>query len=389
MTTAETGTATPTPATLASVHVPAQAPVQASDGLRRLRSWITAQGLQSIDPGQAIRDEFQRTALSATVRRLFFFGVESSLTRYSARELLQFQLIISGDFSVYFARITWSRAVVEDDGPVLQALADSGMVDEQVAWTTDLPATADGLQGEELHVWRLLQCRRDPRAFQVDWLWAIPESLPRVGAALVLTVLPQRPDCAQSIGQWLQRRPDALASVETDDLLAVLVAVSAEHPQTTLAPFAGWYADRTVAAAAEWHLEHGEPGAAIELCRSIRPFGPCLDQARLIAGIASCDVGDLDQAHDLWKALPPGVPADALCLRLAAVRPSVITDEGVEALARRVPGDRPQTFFAAVKLLIERRCLATARAVCDARAGEFSDQPEIQALIAAVAGARG
>ena len=374
--------------TTADTAPAAQAPVSATDGLRRLRSWITAQGLHSTDPGQAIRDEFQRTALSATVRRLFFFGVESSLTRYSARELLQFQLIISGDFSVYFARITWSRAVVEDDGAVLQALADSGMVDEQVAWTTDLPATADGLDGEELHVWRLLQCRRDPRLFTVDWLWAIPESLPRVGAALVLAVLPQRPDCAKSIGQWLQRRPDALASVETDELLSALVAVSAEHPQTTLAPFAGWYADRTVAAAAAWHLEHGEPGAAIELCRSIRPFGPCLDRARLIAGIASCDLGDLDQAQDLWRAMPSGIQTDALCLRLAAVRPAVITDDEAEALARRVPADRPQTFFAAVKLLIDRRCLAKARAVCDKRGHEFSDQPEIQALVAAVAGAR-
>ena len=123
MTTADT---VPAPVIQAPVQAPIQAPTHATDGLRRLRSWITAQGLQSADPGQAIRDEFQRTALSATVRRLFFFGVESSLTRYSARELLQFQLIISGDFSVYFARITWSRAVVEDDGAVLQALADSG-----------------------------------------------------------------------------------------------------------------------------------------------------------------------------------------------------------------------------------------------------------------------
>lgn len=377
MTTAET-----TPAK------PAEASSQATDGLRRLRTWITTQGLQSADPGQAIRDEFQRTALSATVRRLYFFGVESSLNRYSARDLLQFQLIISGDFSVYFARITWSRAVVEDDGPVLQALADSGMVDEQVAWTTDLPATADGLEGEELHVWRLLQCRRDPRMFTVDWLWAIPESLPRVGAAVVLAVLPQRPDCAHSIGQWLQRRPDALASVETDDLLSALVSVSAEHPQTTLAPFAGWYADRTVAAAAEWHLEHGEPGAAIDLCRSIRPFGPCLDRARLVAGIASCELGDLDQAHDLWKAMPLGVQADALCLRVAAVRPGVITDDEAEMLARRIPADRPQTFFTAVKLLIERRCLTGARAICQSRAHEFPNLPEIQALVAAVTGAR-
>ena len=373
MTTAETAAATPE---------------QTSDGLRRLRTWITAQGLQSSDPGQAIRDEFQRTALSATVRRLYFFGVESSLSRYSARDLLQFQLIISGDFAAYFARITWSRAVVEDDGPVLQALADSGMVDEQVAWTTEPPATADGLEGEELHVWRLLQCRRDPHAFSVDWLWAIPETLPRVGAALALAVLPQRPDCAQSIGQWLQRRPDALASVETDDLLSVLVAVSAEHPQTTLAPFAGWYADRTVAAAAEWHLEHGEPGAAIELCRSIRPFGPCLDQARLIAGIASCELGDLDQAQDLWKALPPGMHADALCLRIAAVRPTAITDDDAETLARRIPADRPQSFFTAIKLLIERRCLTAARFVCQARAHEFPNHPEIQALMTAVSKAR-
>lgn len=359
-----------------------------SEGLRRLRTWILDQGTKSPDPGQAIRDEFQRTALSATVRRLFFFGVESSLSRYSARELLQFQLILSGDASVYLARITWSRAVVEDDGPVLQALADSGMVDEQVAWTTELPHTDHALAHEELHVWRLLQCRRDPQVFSVDWLWALPDALPRLGAAMVLAVLRHRPDCALSIGKWLQHRPDALASVETDELLSALVSVSAEHPQTTLAPFAGWYADRTLVAAAEWHLEHGEPRSAIDLCRGIRPFGPCLDQARLIAGLASCEIGDTEQARDVLAAMPPGILADSLCLRLAALCPDVITDTGAEALARRIPSNRPQTFFMAVKLLVERRCLVAARAICQERAAEFSAQPEIQELIVAVSGAR-
>ncbi len=360
---------------------------QASDGLRRLRTWITAQGLHSTDPGQAIRDEFQRTALSATVRRMFFFGVESSLTRYSARELLQFQLIISGDFATYFARITWSRAVVEDDGAVLQALADSGMVDEQVAWTTQLPATADGLTGEELHVWRLLQCRRDPLLFSVDWLWAITNELPRVGAAMVLAVLPQRSDCTQSINQWLQRHPAALASVETDDLLTALVSSSAEHPQTTLAPFAGWYADRTVLAAAEWHLEHGESRAAIDLCRTLRPYGPCFEQAHLVAGLAACELGDANQAHDIWRSMPVGVRADALYLRLAALRPALADDADIELLARRIPVDRPQTFFSAIKLLIERGSLTLARDICRVRTAEFP-HPEIQALIVALGDAK-
>jgi len=378
MTSAES---TPTQATPQATP---QTTPQTTEGFRRLRTWITTQGLQSADPGQAIRDEFQRTALSATVRRLYFFGVESSLARYGARDLLQFQLIISGDFAAYFARITWSRAVVEDDGPVLQALADSGMVDEQVAWTTDLPTTADGLEGEELHVWRLLQCRRDPRVFTVDWLWAIPESLPRVGAAVVLAVLPQRPDCAQSIGQWLQRRPDALASVETDDLLSALVSVSAEHPQTTLAPFAGWYGDRTVLAAAEWHLEHGEPRATIDLCRTIRSFGPCLDQARLAAGLASLEVAEFAQAEGLMQALPPGPLQAILCLRLAQHQPQLVAAATIEQIAVDTPADRPQTFFAAIKLLIERRLISEARRICHQRGAEFSQQPEIQALVAAI-----
>jgi hypothetical protein len=368
----------------ATAPAPAGAHV-ASEGLRRLRTWINAQGLNSQDPGQAIRDEFQRTALSATVRRMFFFGVESSLARYSARELLQFQLIISGEFAIYFARITWSRAVVEDDGPVLQALADSGMVDEQVAWTTQLPATAEGLTSEELHVWRLLQCRRDPSLFAVDWLWAISDELPRLGAAMVLAVLPQRPDCALSIGQWLQRHPAVLASVETDELLSTLVSVSAEHPQTTLAPFAGWYADRTVMAAAEWHLEHGEANAAIDLCRSLRPYGPCFEQAHLVAGLAACELGDVNRAQDIWRSMEAGVRADALHLRLASLRPALLSDEDVELLVRRIPADRPQSFFAAIKLLIERGSLATARAIGAQRGSEFP-QPEIQALIAVLGG---
>ena len=365
---------------------PATAANHVSDGLRQLRQWISGLSDQDPDPARRIRDEFLRSALSATLRRLVYFGIEPSLNRYTARELLQFQLMVAGDFSRYFARITWTRALVEDDGPVMQALADSGLVDDQVAWLQQLPADLPQVAGEELHVARLLCCRREPARFAPAWLWDIPDTMPRLGAAMAQAALMARPDCALSIGHWLKGNPAALASVESDDLLVRVVAASETHPQTTLAPFEGWYGDRTVIAAAEWHLEHDEPKAALTLCNGIRSYGPYLDQARLIAGLASLDLQDAAQAVDLRAALPAGPQWDILTLRLAEMHPDRVADSDLVAIARGAQTSHAQSFFTAVRLLISRRLLDEARSLCRDRGADFPSNAEITALCAAVLG---
>ena len=369
----------------ASPQLAAETPV-VDDRLRALRAWIMEQSADS-DPGQRIRDEFQRSALSAALRRLVGFGVEPSLNRYNSRELLQFQLMVAGKFSAYLARITWTRALVEDDDAVLQALASSGLVDEQVAWTTQVPDDLAGMSGEELHVARLVLGRRNSARLTRQWLWEVPEDFPGVGAAMALLLLRHQPDCAPSVRDWLQRRPDTLAFGEPDVLLSQLVASSSEHPQTVLAPFAGWYGDRTVIAAAAWHLEHDEPRPAIELCRSIRPYGPCLDQARLIAGLASLELGDTTQAKDLLAALEPGPDTSVLRLRLAAREPETLSTPELQMIAEQAVPERAQTFFTAVQLLVQRRELALARTLCARHAAAFPTHPEIAALVKALGGA--
>ncbi len=357
-----------------------------SENQRRLRRWIVDQGATAADPGQRIRDEFQRSALSATLRRLIFFGLEGSLNRYTAGELLQFQLMVAGDFADYLAKVTWTRAVVEDDRPVLQALADSRMVDDQVAWTLSITADLSAYAGEELHVARLIRARCAPAEVAPDWLWDVPESLPRLGAALAQALLQGRSDLAAGVATWLHRRPDALASTEPDDLLVALVSASAAHPQTVLEPFAGWYGDRTVAAAAAWHLEHGEPREALSLCGSIRVLGPSLARARLIAGLASLELGDDAQADDILAAMPDGADADILRLRLAERVPTAVADHDLQRIASAATVDRPQAFFTAVRLLVGRQRLDLARPLCRDHRGRFAGHPEVQQLIAAVVG---
>jgi hypothetical protein len=362
-------------------------PPSVDDRLRTLRAWIMQQSAHS-DPGQRIRDEFQRSALSAALRRLVGFGVEPALNRYNARELLQFQLMVAGKFSAYLARITWTRALVDGDDDVLRALATSGLVDEQVAWTAEIPDDLAGMEGEELHVARLVLGRRAPQRLTRQWLWEVPEDHPGIGAAMALLLLQHQPDCAPSIREWLQRRPDTLAFREPDELLAALVAASSEHPQTVLAPFAGWYGDRTVIAAAAWHLEHNEPRPAIELCQSIRPYGPCLESARLIAGLASLEIGDIAQAKDLLAAMEPGPDATVLRLRLAARAPEAVSTAELQSIASLAAPERPQTFFTAIQLLVQRRELDAARELCRLRGDDFRAHKEIAALIAVVNGAK-
>lgn len=361
-----------------------------AEGQRVLRTWIDGRSSQ----GHPVRDEFARVCLSAVLRRLAFFGNEDALQRYPSRDLLQFQTMCSGGLAVLLARISATRAVVDADHEALSVIAQSGYADAMIGWYAeiermDATQAAQHLAGiagrdEELASARLVVARRHPQLIAADWVWDVPSRLPMIGYALSLAVLRSRPDLFTSTGEWLARNREALFSGEPDDLLAPLVAGSAQRPGTTLAPFEGFYGEPTILAAAEWHLEHGEPQAAVELCDRIRVLSAQWDQARQLESAARVELGDLDGARTAARAIDDPLVADGAHLRIAAADPKHLGPAELEALLGRCPATRPETFFAGLQLLLKRGGLAQARALCARRATEFAGYAPLRDAIAVI-----
>lgn len=363
------------------------------DGQRRLRQWVKS----NTGHGHPVRDEFARSSLSAVLRRLIVFGVEDALKRYAARDLLGFQTMCTGDFADLMARIACTRAIVEDDRPAIDAIADAEVASAQLTWflaldrseSGEAPALLAGITDhhEELHVARLVAARRHPALLDPAWLWAVPEHLPLVAAELCRTALRARHDLAGPVAALLAARRPVLMAVDPDLLLAPLVAISGAHPQTVLRPFEGIYGDATVAAAAAWHVEHGEPREALELGVRIRPLSAVADEVRTVAVIAQLELGALREAREISAAITDPLVADSVALRIAERDPGALSDADLAALAQRCPATRPETFFAALRLLLARKLLPVARAICGERQGEFADHPTISQAMSAVLGA--
>ena len=363
------------------------------DRQRRLRAWAEAHA----GTGNPIRDEFARSALSAVLRRLVMFGVEDVLKRYGTRELLVFQSMCSGDFALLLARITCTRAMVEDDRDVLAAMADAELAVEQLAWhaalnAADATAASQLLAAitdtsEELHVARLIVARRHPGLLQDGWLEELPVALPVVGAHLCQVALQRRPDLAGAVAQALVHQPAILMAVEPDSLLAPLVAVASFAPQQVLAPFEGRYGERTVIAAAEWHLEHGQPQPALDLCQRIRPLSLVADRARQVAVIAHLDLQQTELAQAAAASILDEHLADAAQVQLAEHRPQLVGTDALATIARRCPSSRPETLFKVIGVLLSRRELALVRGLCQERTGDFKEHGPLSQVFASVLGA--
>ena len=362
---------------------------QEAAGHARLRDWV----LKECPVGDKVREEFVLSCLSAILHRTVNFGIEDGLDVYSCRELLQFQVMASAGLAAMLAKVTATRAIIEDDHKVLAALADSGLCPGVLAWFHELdtapPAKATELLAacdptEELHSGRLVVARRHPALVEPAWLWEIPERLPRLGAGMALALILGRPDLLASVTIWLTRNPAALYSVEPDTLLAPLVSRSSERPQTILLPLEGAYGDSTVASAAEWHLEHQEPREALELCARIRPLSLEADRARAIAALARLDLNEPAVARRIAQdILDPGW-ATAVAVRLAQQDPEHTSDEALMAVLRSMPADRAEAFFTALSLLVRRRAVAQAKVIAHERGREFAYHPSVVQLLKAL-----
>ena len=342
--------------------------------------------------GQRVRTEIMRGALSAILRRSVIFGMEDGFGRYRSRELLLFQGLSTGTFTDYLGRTALARAIAEDERAVIDAFAASHAADDLVAWFAAydhsdperaLALLAGVSEPEERATARLVVARRHAQLAEAAWLWQVPAEIPQVAIALCAVFLARRPDLVHAVHAWLIEHRTALFCVEPDELLAPLVLASAEHPQVTLQPFAEMYGEQTVCAAAEWHLEHAEPQAALDLAARVRPLSRWADQAQVVRGLALIALRRSDEAGEALATIDDPACADLLALRLAEVAPARVGDAAVAAIAARCRADQPERFVACLKVLLGRRELTTARTLAAQRQGDFT-HPQAQAVIAAI-----
>jgi hypothetical protein len=354
--------------------------------LDALRVWI----LKHCDYGHPIRNEVARAAMSATIRRTVLFGIESGLRQYSARELLQLQLMIQGEVAENMARIAFLHAVTEADVEVIQAYDQCGCFPDLLTWLQQRQ-NAEAQQAatlceqddepERQQLTRLVCCRRYPMLLQAGWFDPKRDVHPMLLAELARLAAQRRPDLHSTVVNLLHHRMDVLMAREPDDLLEPLVQQASIPPQDVLAPFTGCYGDRCLAAAAEWHLQHDNKDAVLEICGRIRPLSPEADQARCLAGHALLSAGRIADAKGLRGGIVAHSYGDALDIRIAQLDPEWLVVPTLQHIAGRCRPEQPERFVACLRLLLAKRALEPARTLANERQLDYQDDPAAKAII--------
>ncbi len=369
-----------------TLHAPVtESPEAVAELTRRLSGWLADVNLP--------RHEAYFLALSAGVWRLVHFGVEDTFQLYTPRDLACTSLVAGGAIINFLIRTAYTRAVIEDDEQLWRTMEDCGIAPTTVAWHAHLRTVpvdnlaqtlADISDPEELATARTIILPRAAGLATTEWLWQVPVETPTISAAMAVRLLALRPDLASSVGTLLAQRRNVLLAREPDPALSLLVQASQEHPQITLAPFEGFYGDGTVVAAAAWHLEHGELGAAHQLASRIRPLSPHANRAYLIAALAAMQLGQADEVKRLRTMIDDRNCHAQLTLRLAELGTSPIADDELLALMDVTTAAEPELYFRALRLLLSRKRLDLARQVCARRQVDYQDHPELGQIIATV-----
>lgn len=356
-----------------------------------------------------VRAEGFRMALSAAVCRLINYGVEDTFNNYEPLDLLNLSLLGTGRGAADFIEIALMRAVVAADREAIDLVTEADLGRTMTPWIKhiqalgreearaelarpredlDLP-TLDGgtsFAREELAALRILIGRRHPDLIEPDWLWSMPEDIPIFGHAMAKTIIDLRQDLHHSVRSFLKERPSALMYRDPDELLAPLVVAASESPQAVLAPFAGYYDEPTLITAAVWHIEHGQPQAALELAERIRPLSKWYDRALVIRGIVTARGGDIEGALALRRDILDLDEAASLIIVLDQLAPNRVANSELIDLA--IPADhrRPERFVAAVQALVRRNCLELARSACFQAGEAFNHHPQVKEVINKVLG---
>ncbi len=343
--------------------------------------------------GNVVRDECYRLALSAAVWRLVHFGAEGAFTFYTARDLANFTLVAEGGVVDFLVRAGFTRALIDDDADMLALYERLGLANAGRDWSARLHecprdeaiATVAAItDAEEQATARLVLARRFPDTIAPAWLWAVPTTTPTIAYALCLLILRVRTDLLSTVAAYLQQNRAVLLVREPDELLALLVGQASTHPQTTLAPFAGFYGEATVVAAAAWHLEHDEPDAAHALVAGFRPLSTHADRAWLIAALVALARNRLDEVQQLRGLIQDHGCRAQVILRLAEYSPSLVNDTDLLALLDGCTADEPELFYRGLLCLLNRKQLTAARHLAARRQLDFQHHPQLGPIITAV-----
>ncbi len=174
-----------------------------------------------------MRDEAYRCGLSAVVHRILKFGYEETLNRFTARDCLNCCLMCGGAVAEFFLRTAFTRALIEDDRPVVDRLLNTPFIPESRLWLAKLMAAVQGderamrdgaewmeaMGGEERALASLLIGRIYPHFPEIVWLHDCPTTYPRLAAeiALLLLKLPERKGVVMS---YLREHPEVRFSVD-------------------------------------------------------------------------------------------------------------------------------------------------------------------------------
>ncbi len=170
--------------------------------------------------GDPVRDECYRAGLSALVHRLLKFGFEETVNRLSARDCLSCCLMCGGIMAEFFLRTAFTRALVEDDQPVVQRILQTPFIPESRLWLGNLMRALSGdaaaleagalwleqMDGEERAVATLVIGRIYPHFALSDWLLACPIDYPRLPAEISLLLL-KDPKYLGLVRDYLRRNP--------------------------------------------------------------------------------------------------------------------------------------------------------------------------------------
>ena len=354
----------------------------------KFREWVDAHRHQ----GHPVRQSAALLAQSSVVRRMLECEFESTLNRYNAGELLNMLAFAGfGRFTELLLNTAYSRAIVEDDHEIIAELSNYDLIPEQQQWFHRLNAcdleTAQAIlaksfdDDEAKAMTRLIIGRRHPKLIQAHWLKEVPEALPQISYALCKLMLSVEQDFNAAVYLTLQKRPDIFLYYEPDPLFSTLILRCSDSPQKLLQPFEGFYGERTVVAAAQWHIEHDQPQAAVELCQTIRPLSTYADQAYLIGGTACLEMGNLQGAIDAEQQISNRHLAENLLLNIAKQHPEAVDNQQLKDIAMGHEEEQAELFFGYLSLLLQRKDMASARDLCFAKQETFMDQPTIKQIM--------
>ncbi|HYE06122.1 MAG TPA: hypothetical protein VEL07_11475 [Planctomycetota bacterium] len=362
-------------------------PTDPAEGLLALRDWLRGRAAELPRPAYAAYYQ----SLTAAFFRINRFGVEDGFAAFTARDLLHFVLMSEGRLTEYFMRTGYARAIVEEDAEVLDLLATLPLIRGFQTWYHALLAMDEAAarrelakvfaDAEERAVTRLVLARRFPALIDPAWLTQRPTSQPQLGHALAKVIATRRRDLHARLLAVLRAEPNVLVAGEPDEILAPLVSAATEAPQKLLAPFEGYFGDPTVVAAAGWHLEHGEPAAALELVARVRTLSDRHDDARLIATVACCELKRVDDAKRHRDAIVEPAARSRATLALAQISSVTVATSEVVAIAETCTAADPELFFRSIRLLLARTALGEARELCRRREAEFSGHAQLKPII--------